>query len=184
MRIKDIRERPVSLSDPMSNAGISYLQMTASAVAIEIDAGAKGTVTGYGFSSVGRYAQSGLIAERFAPRLLAIEDVEGADGGLIGGLIVGVVADQGAEGLAALLHGLSEGLSLVVALLQDRLDLGDLPLVQADPLLEQPGAELDHPLVELLSARAVVRGLSQRHGGQGEAGDQGDEPEGESRGSG
>ena len=82
MRIKDIRERPVSLSDPMSNAGISYLQMTASAVAIEIDAGEKGTVTGYGFSSVGRYAQSGLIAERFAPRLLAIEDVEGADGGL------------------------------------------------------------------------------------------------------
>ena len=35
MRIKDIRERPVSLSDPKSNAGISYLQMTASAVAIE-----------------------------------------------------------------------------------------------------------------------------------------------------
>ena len=82
MRIKDIRERPVSLSDPMSNAGISYLQMTASAVAIEIDAGDQGTITGYGFSSVGRYAQSGLIAERFAPRLLAIEDVEGADGGL------------------------------------------------------------------------------------------------------
>lgn len=82
MRIKDIRERPVSLSDPMSNAGISYLQMTASAVAIDIDAGDKGMVTGYGFSSVGRYAQSGLIAERFAPRLLAIEDVEGADGGL------------------------------------------------------------------------------------------------------
>lgn len=66
----------------MSNAGISYLQMTASAVAIDIDAGEKGTITGYGFSSVGRYAQSGLIEERFAPRLRAVEDMTGADGGL------------------------------------------------------------------------------------------------------
>ncbi len=82
MRIKNIRERPISLSDPMSNAGISYLHMTASAVAIDIDAGEKGIVTGYGFSSVGRYAQSGLIAERFAPRLMACEELEGADGGL------------------------------------------------------------------------------------------------------
>jgi L-alanine-DL-glutamate epimerase-like enolase superfamily enzyme len=82
MRILDIREKPVSLSDPMSNAAISFLQMTASAVAVDIDAGDRGTVTGYGFSSVGRYAQSGLIAERFAPRLLATGNVEGADGGL------------------------------------------------------------------------------------------------------
>lgn len=82
MRITDIREKPVSLAAPMSNAAISFLQMTASAVAIEIDAGEKGTITGYGFSSVGRYAQSGLIAERFAPRLRAAEDMTGADGGL------------------------------------------------------------------------------------------------------
>ncbi|MEE2996212.1 MAG: enolase C-terminal domain-like protein [Pseudomonadota bacterium] len=82
MRIKDIREFPVSLSNPMSNAGISFLEMTASAVAIDIDADAKGVVTGYGFSSVGRYAQSGLIAERFSPRLLATGNVQGADGGL------------------------------------------------------------------------------------------------------
>lgn len=82
MRIKDIREKVVSLSDPMSNAAMSYLQMTASAVAIDVDAGDRGLVTGYGFSSVGRYAQSGLIAERFAPRLLAAEEMTGADGGL------------------------------------------------------------------------------------------------------
>ena len=82
MRITDIREKPVSLAAPMSNAAISFLQMTASAVAIDIDAGEKGTITGYGFSSVGRYAQSGLIAERFAPRLLAAGDMTGADGGL------------------------------------------------------------------------------------------------------
>tara|TARA_B100000700_G_scaffold320394_4_gene417594 strand:- start:2729 stop:3883 length:1155 start_codon:yes stop_codon:yes gene_type:complete len=82
MRIKDIRERRVSLADPMANAGISYLQMTASAVAIEVEADEKGIVTGYGFSSVGRYAQSGLIAERFAPRLMAKESIEGVNGGL------------------------------------------------------------------------------------------------------
>lgn len=82
MRIIDIREKPVSLAAPMSNAAISFLQMTASAVAIDVDTGDKGVVTGYGFSSVGRYAQSGLIAERFAPRLRAAEDMTGADGGL------------------------------------------------------------------------------------------------------
>ena len=82
MRIIDIREKTVSLSDPMSNAVISFLEMTASAVAIDIDAGEKGTVTGYGFSSVGRYGQSGLINERFAPRLKAVGDMTGADGGL------------------------------------------------------------------------------------------------------
>ena len=82
MRIVDIRERAVSLSNPMSNAAISFLEMTASALAIEIDAGQRGTFTGYGFSSVGRYAQSGLIAERFVPRLKQLETLEGVDGGL------------------------------------------------------------------------------------------------------
>ncbi len=82
MRITGIREKPVSLSDPMSNAAISFQEMTASAVAIDIDTGDRGKITGYGFSSVGRYAQSGLIAERFAPRLLAAASIEGADGGL------------------------------------------------------------------------------------------------------
>jgi len=82
MRITDIRERAVSLSDPMSNAAISFLEMTASAVAVDVDAGEKGIVTGYGFSSVGRYAQSGLIVERFAPRLKAGGDLTAADGGL------------------------------------------------------------------------------------------------------
>ena len=82
MHITDIREKTVSLSDPMSNAVISFLEMTASAVAIDIDAGEKGMVTGYGFSSIGRYAQGGLINERFAPRLKAAGDLTGADGGL------------------------------------------------------------------------------------------------------
>ncbi len=74
MRITAIRERAVSLARPVSNAAIGFHEMTASAVAVDIDTGRE-IVTGYGFSSVGRYAQSGLIAERFAPRLLAGPDL-------------------------------------------------------------------------------------------------------------
>jgi L-alanine-DL-glutamate epimerase-like enolase superfamily enzyme len=56
-------------------------------VAITTDAVRAGKrVVGYGFSSVGRFGQSGLIRERFAPRLLAaqpqsltISDREGLD---------------------------------------------------------------------------------------------------------
>ena len=77
MRITAIRERAVSLARPVSNAAIGFHEMTASAVAADIDTGRE-IVTGYGFSSVGRYAQSGLIAERFAPRLLAGPDLVAA----------------------------------------------------------------------------------------------------------
>ena len=41
---------------------------TATGSVIDVDTGDRGMVRGYGFSSVGRYAQSGLIAERFAPQ--------------------------------------------------------------------------------------------------------------------
>ncbi len=80
MRITDIREASVSLAAPMENAGIAFDGMTASAVAIDVDFGSGQPVTGYGFSSIGRYAQGGLIRERFAPRLLAASDLAGSDG--------------------------------------------------------------------------------------------------------
>ena len=82
MKIVGIREKRVSLAHPLSNAAIDFREMTASAVAVEIDAGGKGIVTGYGFSSIGRYAQGGPISERFAPRLLASPDMRGEDGRL------------------------------------------------------------------------------------------------------
>ena len=82
MRVTAIRNRTVSLADPMANANIGFGEMTASAVAVEIDAGPKGTVTGYGFSSIGRYAHDGLISERFAPRLRACTDLSGNEGEL------------------------------------------------------------------------------------------------------
>ncbi len=71
MRIVDIRERAVDISrydDPALPSG----GLNTSIVAVLTDAVVDGAaITGYGFSSIGRFAQSGLIRERFAPRLLA-----------------------------------------------------------------------------------------------------------------
>jgi D(-)-tartrate dehydratase len=82
MRIVDIRERPIRISryrDPQIPSG----GLTTSVVAVITDVARAGRpVVGYGFASVGRYAQSGLIRERFAPRLLraAAQDVTTDDG--------------------------------------------------------------------------------------------------------
>ncbi len=82
MRIVHIRERPIGISryrDPRIAAG----GLTTSLVAVVTDVIRAGRpVTGYGFASVGRYAQSGLIGERFAPRLLraTAQDVSTVDG--------------------------------------------------------------------------------------------------------
>src|SRR2546430_5256586 len=76
MRIVDIRERPIAISryrDP----GIPSGGLTTSLVAVVTDVIRSGRpVVGYGFASIGRYAQSGLIRERFAPRLLRAEATE------------------------------------------------------------------------------------------------------------
>ena len=48
--------------------------LTTSIVSVVTDTRRNGSqVVGYGFGSFGRYAQSGLLRERFAPRLLAAE---------------------------------------------------------------------------------------------------------------
>src|SRR5712672_841511 len=82
MRILDIRERSV----PISRFGDSALPsggLTTSIVAVVTDAKRDGgPVIGYGFGSIGRFAQGSLIRERFAPRLQAATDLEGADGSL------------------------------------------------------------------------------------------------------
>ena len=70
MRITEIRERAIPVSryaDPAIPSG----GLTTSLVAVVTDVVRAGKpVVGYGFSSVGRFAQGGLIRERFAPRLL------------------------------------------------------------------------------------------------------------------
>ncbi|KGM32230.1 enolase C-terminal domain-like protein [Inquilinus limosus] len=71
MRIVDIRERSVPISryaDPAIPSG----GLTTSIVAVVTDVVRDGwPVVGWGFGSIGRFAQGGLIRERFAPRLLA-----------------------------------------------------------------------------------------------------------------
>jgi len=71
MRIVDIRERSIDLSR-FADRTIHQSRLTTSIVAVVTDVLRNGIpIVGYGFGSVGRFAQSGLIRERFAPRLLA-----------------------------------------------------------------------------------------------------------------
>ena len=80
MRVIEIHERSVPISRYLDSS-LSAGGLTTSAVAVVTDVIRDGKpVIGYGFSSVGRFAQSGLIRERFAPRLLAAEDLSN-DGG-------------------------------------------------------------------------------------------------------
>jgi L-alanine-DL-glutamate epimerase-like enolase superfamily enzyme len=74
MRIIDIREAVVPISSPIRNAYIDFSRMTASVVAVISDVIRDGRpVVGYGFNSNGRYAASGLLNERFLPRLRAAD---------------------------------------------------------------------------------------------------------------
>jgi len=80
MRFVDVRVRAVPISryaDPSIPSG----GLDTSVAALKTDVVRDGRpVVGYGFSSIGRFAQSGLIRERFAPRLLAATDAELANG--------------------------------------------------------------------------------------------------------
>lgn len=72
MRIVDIRERVVPIASEIRNAYIDFSAMTVSVVALVTDVVRDGKqVIGYGFNSNGRYAPSGLLRERFMPRLKA-----------------------------------------------------------------------------------------------------------------
>jgi L-alanine-DL-glutamate epimerase-like enolase superfamily enzyme len=74
MRITDIRERTVAISDPIANAYIDFSKMTCSVVALVTDVVRDGRpVVGYGFNSNGRYGQGALMRERFFPRLREAE---------------------------------------------------------------------------------------------------------------
>src|SRR5579872_2690027 len=70
MRIVAIRETVVPIKSDIRNAYIDFSQMTVSVVALVTDIVRDGTrVIGFGFNSNGRYAPSGLLRERFIPRL-------------------------------------------------------------------------------------------------------------------
>ena len=76
MKITALREQTVDISryaDPAIPSG----GLTTSIVALETDVVRDGSaVIGWGFSSIGRFGQHGLINDRFAPRLLAASESE------------------------------------------------------------------------------------------------------------
>jgi len=74
MRIVAIHETVVPIRSAIRNAYIDFSKMTASIVAVVTDAVHGGRpVVGYGFNSNGRYAQSGLLKERFIPRVMSAD---------------------------------------------------------------------------------------------------------------
>lgn len=74
MRIREIRELAVPLSGDVANAVVNFAEHTVSLVAVVSDQEYQGKpVYGLAFNSIGRFAQSGLLRERFIPRLLAAE---------------------------------------------------------------------------------------------------------------
>ncbi len=74
MRIVAIHETVVPISSAIRNAYIDFSKMTTSVVAVVTDVVRDGDpVVGYGFNSNGRYAQSGLLKERFIPRVMSAD---------------------------------------------------------------------------------------------------------------
>ena len=74
MKIVDIRETVVPIQSQIRNAFIDFSQMTVSVLALITDVIRDGKpVVGFGFNSNGRYAPSGLLRDRFIPRLKAAD---------------------------------------------------------------------------------------------------------------
>lgn len=70
MRIVDIRHAAAPITSSIRNAYIDFSKMTAAVVAVITDVVRDGRlVVGYGFNSNGRYAPTGLLEDRFIPRL-------------------------------------------------------------------------------------------------------------------
>jgi L-alanine-DL-glutamate epimerase-like enolase superfamily enzyme len=74
LRIVEIRETVVPIKSQIRNAFIDFSQMTVSVLALVTDVVRDGKpVVGFGFNSNGRYAPSGLLRDRFIPRLKAAD---------------------------------------------------------------------------------------------------------------
>ena len=74
VRIVDVRETAVPIKSEIRNAYIDFSQMTVSVLALVTDVMRNGKpVVGFGFNSNGRYAPTGLLRDRFIPRLRAAE---------------------------------------------------------------------------------------------------------------
>ena len=84
MRIVSVKQGVSPISSEIANAYIDFSKMTASIVAVTVEGPGGRRATGYGFNSNGRYAQPGLLAERFVPRLTEATEAQitAADGTL------------------------------------------------------------------------------------------------------
>ncbi|MFI0843774.1 enolase C-terminal domain-like protein [Mesorhizobium sp. IMUNJ 23232] len=77
MRIVEIRESALPLSANIQNSVVNFSEHTVSLVAVMSDVMRNGRpVVGVAFDSIGRYAQSGLMRERFIRRLMAAKPDE------------------------------------------------------------------------------------------------------------
>jgi L-alanine-DL-glutamate epimerase-like enolase superfamily enzyme len=74
MRIVELREVVVPIKSELRNAYVNFSEMTVSVVALITDVIQDGKpVVGFGFNSNGRYAPSGLLWDRFIPRLMSAD---------------------------------------------------------------------------------------------------------------
>jgi L-alanine-DL-glutamate epimerase-like enolase superfamily enzyme len=81
MKITRIRHAAAPIASDIRNAVINFSTMTVSVVAVETDVVRDGKpVIGYGFTSNGRYAQGGILEERFIPRVMAADPRSLVDG--------------------------------------------------------------------------------------------------------
>jgi L-alanine-DL-glutamate epimerase-like enolase superfamily enzyme len=72
MKIVELRECTVPLQGNISNALVNFSNHSVSLVAVITDVVRNGQpVSGLAFNSIGRFAQGGLLRERFFPRLMA-----------------------------------------------------------------------------------------------------------------
>ncbi|MCO5064252.1 MAG: mandelate racemase [Rhizobiaceae bacterium] len=70
MKITDLRELSVPLVGNVANSLVNFSEHTVSMVAIVTDVVRNGKpVVGFGFNSIGRFAQGGIMRERLFPRL-------------------------------------------------------------------------------------------------------------------
>ena len=77
MRIVEIRESALPLSANIQNSVVNFAEHTVSLVAVVSDVLRGGKpVVGVAFDSIGRYAQSGLMRDRFIRRLMAAQPEE------------------------------------------------------------------------------------------------------------
>ncbi len=80
MKITRIRQTAGPIASEIRNAFISFAHMTVSVIAVETDVIRDGQpVIGYGFSSNGRYAQPGILDDRFIPRIMQADPASHVD---------------------------------------------------------------------------------------------------------